>query len=136
MDGNVSVPHGFAPLSPSATVKYIDYLTPRRPSGTTELCDSSGSGPLRRSSGLARPFLGHHRQQVILRDRGAGLVRDVGIPAHLAVRGVLPRDDLLAGQCHGQLVTWIDRRQEPEVLQPVVGQYRTRVGVDEQPGRE
>src|SRR6266480_3362609 len=83
-----------------------------------------------------RPLLGDQGQYVVGGHRLAVLVGHVRVPAHLAVPGVLARDDLLACQRHGQLVARVDRREEAQVLQAVVGQHGTGIGLDEQPGRE
>src|SRR6202035_2690959 len=60
---------------------------------------------------------------------------DLGVPAHLTV---VPRAraNLLAGQCHGELVTGVDRGEEAQVVEAVIREYRTRVRLDEQARRE
>jgi hypothetical protein len=83
-----------------------------------------------------RPLLGDQGQQLIGGHRLVVLVGHADIPAHLTVPGVLARDDLLAGQRHGQLVARVDRREEAQVLQAIIGQHRTGIRLDKQPGRE
>src|SRR5271165_4056581 len=90
-----------------------DHMTPiyrKNRLSAYEILISAASYPAR--SSLRRPLLGHHGEHVVPGDRGAILVGDVGVPAHLAMFRALAGGDLLAGQRHRQLVAGIDRREE------------------------
>src|SRR5215472_7891617 len=90
-----------------------------------QACAALPLTPRKQRSLGGRPLLGDQGQHVVGRHRLAILVGHVRVPAHFTVPGVLARGYLLAGQRHGQLVAWVDRREEAQVLQAVVGQHRT-----------
>ena len=84
--------------------------------------------------GHVRPLLLHQGQHVVLGDHAAVLVGHGAVPADLAVALGLARGLLLAGQRHLQRVAGVDRGEEAQVVDAVVGQHRPGVGVDEQAG--
>ncbi len=77
-----------------------------------------------------------HRQHVVLCDDLVILVRDLGVPAHLAVARVAAQGLLLAGEPHGHRVVVIERRQEAQIVDAVIREHGPEIGIDEQPRRE
>src|SRR5690606_2320213 len=81
-------------------------------------------------------FRRHHREHVVGRDQLAVLVRDLGVPATLAVTLPLAQRLLLAGDAHLQGVAVVDRFREAQVVEAVVGEHGPERRLDEQAGGE
>src|ERR1700761_1076059 len=87
------------------------------------------------SCSVIRPLLRDHGEHVVGGHHLAVGVLQLGVPADLAVVA-RPGADLLAGQRDAQRVAGLDRGEEAQVVDPVVREHRTVVGLYEQPRRQ
>ena len=82
--------------------------------------------------GLLLRGLGDKGQDVVGGDRTAVLVPHHSVPAHFAVVGVLAWLLIFAGELDSNGIPDLDRRQEPEVIDPEIRENRPRGGIHEQ----
>jgi hypothetical protein len=75
--------------------------------------------------------LAHHREDVVLRDRLPGLIRDLRIPADFAIACTNAERFFLAGETYLDAVARPYGLQEPQVIEPVVGEDRAIGRIDE-----
>ena len=78
----------------------------------------------------------HHCQHVVLSDDLVVLVCDFRVPPDLSIATVATQGLLFAGETHAHRVAVVQRSDESQVIDPVIREHRSEVGVDKQAGRE